>query len=243
VDLFGGGDDMDSTWCECFAKLDGVNFVADLEERKVKAQGAQVLPDLEESKASACALSDLELRKPKDCAQVTDAVDVSSSTSTISTSANGAVDSSSCASPMSGMGSFASGMGSFASGKGLRRIPKMSQIAPVCSEQAALPVDASDISSCSESDGNESVSSGIVSDAFIEDPDRRRSLTFQYGKDMSCADLCANYQLSNAPSISTMGSDSALDKDCCASSCMTSEIGDNFSDVLSDCILTRAQCV
>jgi hypothetical protein len=42
VDLFGGGDDMDSTWCECFAKLPSVSFFAAL-ERKATAPSAMKL--------------------------------------------------------------------------------------------------------------------------------------------------------------------------------------------------------
>jgi hypothetical protein len=177
VDLFGGGDDMDSTWSECLAKLDGVSVVTDLEERKAKA-----------------------------CAQVSDAVDASSRTSTMST----------C-------------------GTGLRRIPKMSQIAPQSEEEAPLSADASETSSCLDLDGTDSFSSGsIASDAFIEDADCSGfSFAFQYGKEMSCADLCANYQLSKAcPSISTMDSDPALEAVCDGSSCMASGIGDEMSDIL-----------
>jgi hypothetical protein len=187
VDLFGGGDDMDSTWCECFAKLQGVKFIADLEDRK-----------------------------PQTCASAVDAVDVSRRPPTINSS-----------------------------GSGLRRIPKMAQIATQLCEQAALSEESSEISSEEETDCTDSISSSsIPSDTFIEDPDRGRSpFSFRYGKEMCCADMCANYmsaKLSRAkasPSVSTMDSDGgdspALGASCDdASSYASSEIGDNFSDVV-----------
>merc|ERR1719487_2600199 len=88
---------------------------------------------------------------------------------------------------------------------GLRRIPKMSQIAPPCGEEPALSADSvSEISSVLDMDETASISSGsIASNAFIEDPDHHDGgfpLAFQYGQEMSCADLCKNYQLSKLDS-------------------------------------------
>jgi hypothetical protein len=211
VDLFGGGDDMDSTWCECFAKLPSVSFFAALE----KPKRADISAPLSAGKPASVASDTSYERRWTACAKVSDSVDGLSRTSTISTR-----------------------------GSGMRRVPKMSQIASRVGERAALSVMSSDHSSWHERDDTDSIASdSIASAAFIEDPDISRfPLTFRYGKESSSADLCASYQLAKtAPSISTMDSETGLGAECDASSSLPSEIGDNFSDVLSDGILTRVE--
>merc|ERR1719281_2436805 len=129
---------MDSTWCECFAKLPSVSFFAAL-ERKATAPSAGKL-----------------LREPASgCAKV-ESVDGLSRTSTIDTRGSGC---------------------------GLRRVAKMSQIAPQRGEEAASSAISSDLSHWRED--------SISSNSFIEDPDISRcTLTsFRYGKESSSADL------------------------------------------------------
>jgi hypothetical protein len=216
VDLFGGGDDMDAMWCECFAKLSRVSFFAALDDPR-KAPPLTAAASAEKLAEAPPAVA--EERKP---GQVSDAVDASSRTSTGSTSGTAL--------------------------RPMRRIPKMSQIAPQrpeCECMAAVSGASSDLSSWPDMDATDSVSSdSIASDAFIEDPDiRGLPFTFQNRKDMSSADLCAYYQSSKegSASISTMDSDTALGTECDASSYVASEIGDDLSDALSNCILTRVQ--
>jgi hypothetical protein len=206
VDLFGGGDDMDSTWCECFAKLPSVSFFAALERKAIAPSAGKLV------------------REPVSLCAKVEAVDGLSRTSTISTR----------------------GSGFSTRGSGLRRVAKMSQIAPQQGEEAASSAHSHD--DFSNWHDKDSISTdSIASHAFIEDPDISRcpGLTFRYGKESSSADLCASYQLSKAkgaPSVSTMDSDPARqDADCGASSYLASEIGDSLSDALPDCVLIPVQ--